>query len=164
MILFSDTDNQAGITLVELIVSIVVIAIAASGVFLAVQFATRHSADPMIRQQAVAIADAYMEEIMLRRYTEPEEGVSETGQSEGSESRSTYDDVYDYNNTINEQAPTDQTGNPMPGLENYEVTVVVDNSSTFGPGGLGQAANVTVTVTHDSADVEFSLNAFKTKY
>ena len=148
----------------ELIVSIVVIAVAVSGVLLAVQFTTRYSANPMIRQQAVAIADAYMEEILLQHYTEPEEGVNESGQDE-SESRSTYDDVYDYNNTINEQDPTDQTGNPMPGLENYEVTVVVDNSSTFGPGGgLDQAANVTVTVTHESADVEFTLNAFKTKY
>ncbi|MFW6414858.1 MAG: type IV pilus modification PilV family protein [Thermodesulfobacteriota bacterium] len=150
--------KQSGITLVELIVSIVVIAVAVSGVLMAIQFTTRYSGDPMIRQQAVAIADAYMEEILLRSYEDPDGDDNES-------SRAKYDDVYDYNGI--DEKPTDQTGSPMPGLENYQVAVGVENATDeLGPNNdeLNQSANVTVTVEHESADVEFTLNAFKAKY
>ena len=144
---------QSGFTLVELIVSIVVIAVAVTGVLLAVQFSTRHSADPMIRQQAVAIADAYMEEIMLRPYEDP--GGSDSG-------RSTYDDVFDYNGT--DEPPRDQTGDPLSELENYHVEVEVEHD-TLGPSDSDtDAAKITVTVTHQSADVEFALTGYKTQY
>ena len=152
MKLFSDTNNQAGITLVELIVSIVVIAVAVSGVLLAVQFTTRHSADPMIRQQAVAIADAYMEEILLKPYEDP--GGS------GGTSRRNYNYVYDYNE-INSTEPKDQNGDSM-GLNNYLVTVDVEKTN-FGPDDK-KAANATVTVTHKFADVKFVLTGYKAKY
>jgi MSHA pilin protein MshD len=156
--------SQSGFTLVELIVSIVVIAVAVTGVLLAVQFTTMHSADPMIRQQAVAIADAYMEEIMLQRYKDPD--------GDNDEPRSKFDDVYDYNDVNNEE-PRDQTNSTMPGLENYRVDVQVENATSdsstpgrLGPSGekLDQSAKITVTVTHQSADVEFSLTGFKTQY
>ena len=152
MKIFSNINNQAGITLVELIVSIVVIAVAVTGVLLAVQFTTRHSADPMIRQQAVAIADAYMEEILLRPYADPD-GISES-------SRDEYDDVYDYDN-ISSTEPKDQNGDSM-GLNNYLVTVDVEKTN-FGPDDK-KAANATVTVTHKFADVKFVLTGYKAKY
>ena len=147
----------------ELIVSIVVIAVAVSGVLLAVQFTTRHSADPMIRQQAVAIADAYMEEILLKCYTNPEGG--ETVGPETGETRPVFDDVYDYNSTISNEQPKDQNDDPMPGLDNYRVDVRVENSTSLGPGGgLNQSAKITVTVIHESADVKFVLTGYKAKY
>ena len=48
--------GQGGVTLVELVISIVVIAIAVSGVIPLISNTIRHSADPMILHQAVAIA------------------------------------------------------------------------------------------------------------
>ena len=171
MKLFPDTNNQAGITLVELIVSIVVIAVAVTGVLLAVQFTTRHSADPMIRQQAVAIADAYMEEILLKHYQNPEGG--EIVGAESGEDRPVFDDVYDYKSLPDKQQPKDQTNSTMPGLENYQVSVKVENATSesgtpdrLGPSGhrLNQAAKVTVIVTHDFADVKFVLTGYKAKY
>jgi len=149
---------------VELIVSIVVIAVAVTGVLLAVQFTTRHSADPMIRQQAVAIADAYMEEILLRPYQDPD-GSDES-------SREKYDDVYDYNAT-DDQPPRDQRNSPMPGLENYRVKVEVENATNesgtpdrLGPSvqKLRQSAKITVTVINKSANVKFGLTGYKAKY
>ena len=145
--------SQSGFTLVELIVSIVVIAVAVTGVLLAVQFSTRHSADPMIRQQAVAIADAYMEEIMLQPYEDP--GGSDSG-------RSTYDDVFDYNGTT-DKPPKDQTGSKLSELENYEVTVEVNDATDFGPDDT-TAAQIEVTVENDAADVSFTLTGYKAKY
>ena len=146
--------GQSGFTLVELIVSIVVIAVAVTGVLLAVQFTTRHSADPMIRQQAVAIADAYMEEIMLQPYKDP--GGSDSG-------RSTYNDVFDYNGTT-DKPPRDQTNSKLTGLENYRVTVAVESTDTFGPNSNTTAAQIEVTVENDAADVSFTLTGYKAKY
>jgi len=75
---------QSGVTLVELVVSIVVIAVGVTGVLMAIQFTTGHSADPMLRQQAVAIADSYMDEILLHSYDEVQDydGTSEDPSSE----------------------------------------------------------------------------------
>ena len=148
----SRQQSQSGFTLVELIVSIVVIAVAVTGVLLAIQFTTRHSADPMIRQQAVAIADAYMEEIMLQNYNQT-----------GGNTRQTFNDVYDYNNTSTWHKPKDQTNNTLTDLENYRVNVVVEPDS-FGPSDNTTAAQIKVTVEHSSADVSFTLTGYKAKY
>ena len=76
--------SQSGVTLVELVVSIVVIAVGVTGVLMAIQFTTGHSADPMLQQQAVAIADSYMDEILLHSYDEVQDydGTSEDPSSE----------------------------------------------------------------------------------
>ena len=47
-------NRQAGTTLIELVIAIVVIAIAASAVIMALSTNITYSADPMIRHQAVA--------------------------------------------------------------------------------------------------------------
>jgi prepilin-type N-terminal cleavage/methylation domain-containing protein len=48
--------RQSGTTLIELVIAIVIIAIAASAVLGALTSNIAHSADPMINHQAVAIA------------------------------------------------------------------------------------------------------------
>src|SRR5882762_2045905 len=60
---------EHGISLVELIVFIVIVGIAVAGVVGALSMATRASADPMIQKQALAVAEALMEEIQLMPFT-----------------------------------------------------------------------------------------------
>jgi len=60
---------EHGISLVELIVFIVIVGIAAAGVVGALSMATRASADPMIQKQALAIAEALLEEVQLQPFT-----------------------------------------------------------------------------------------------
>jgi MSHA pilin protein MshD len=60
---------EHGISLVELIVFIVIVGIAVAGVVGALSMATRASTDPMIQKQALAIAEAIMEEIQLMPFT-----------------------------------------------------------------------------------------------
>jgi MSHA pilin protein MshD len=147
--------GQSGVTLVELVVTIVVLSLALSGVFLGIQYTARHSADPMIEHQAAAIADAYLEEIMLRDYDDPDG-------SEAGEVRSTFDDVDDYNGLVNSGA-RDQLNNPINGLGQYSVSVDV-NATAFGPAGdTVQAKEVTVTVTHP-AGVSFEVIGYRTQY
>ncbi len=148
------TGNQSGITLVELIVTIVVVAVAVTGVLLAVQFAMRHSADPMIRQQQVAIAEAYMEEIMLREY-----GAEEYDEDLEADDRPRFQDVREYRKLDEEHEPRNQNHEPL-GLSQYRVTVNVTNSTMEED---VEAAKIEVTVDHDAA-VSFTLTGYKTKH
>src|SRR3989440_4712531 len=60
---------EHGISLIELIVFIVIVGIAVAGVVGALSMATRASADPMIQKQALAIAEALLEEVQLQPFT-----------------------------------------------------------------------------------------------
>ena len=61
--------RQHGMTLVELVITIVVLGIASAALFSAMAAISGRSADPMLRQQSLAIAEAYMEEITLQAFS-----------------------------------------------------------------------------------------------
>lgn len=150
---------QRGVTLVELVISIVVIGIAVAGVLLVMNQTTRRSADPMIREQAVAIAQSYLEEIMLAAYDDPSGG--ETGGCESGETRADYDDVSDYNCVNDTSGAVDRNGNPISGLEAYNVSVSVTNTTLNGV----TAKRIDVTVTHDAvSDLDIIISAYRTNY
>ena len=67
--------RQAGTTLIEVVIAIVIISIAVSAVLMALTMTVGYSADPMIRHQAVAIAEAYLEEITLKAFVDPDGDV-----------------------------------------------------------------------------------------
>lgn len=60
---------ERGVSLVELIIFIVVVGVAVVGVLAAINLGTRTSADPMIQKQALAIAEALLEEVQLQAFT-----------------------------------------------------------------------------------------------
>ena len=74
---------EHGVSLVELIVFIVIVGIAAAGVVGALSMATRASTDPMIQKQALAIAEALLEEVQLQPFTycDPDDPQAATAQS-----------------------------------------------------------------------------------
>ena len=130
-----------GVTLVELIVSIVVIGVALAGVMVVIVRNTSASADPMIWHQAVLIAEAYLEEALTKEFTDP-------NPPEGGESRATYDDVLDYNNIVAESPPRDQNGIAITPLAGYTVNVQVIPEAFGTPAvPLASAVRVRVTVT-----------------
>lgn len=146
--------TQAGVTLVELIVAIVIIAIAVSVVLGMLAANTNASADPMVRQQAVVAASAYMEEILLRSFDDPD-GV------DGEVSRLDFDDVDDYDGLVNAGA-RDQFDTPVPGLDAYTVSVAVIPTTAL-PGVAGaDAVRIDVNVTHP-ASVNFVLSGYRTR-
>ena len=75
--------HQRGLTLIELIVFIVIVGVALAGVLTVLNHTTRHSADPLVRKQALAIAEAIMEEVMLQPYTwcDPDDPAAATATS-----------------------------------------------------------------------------------
>ncbi|OUR71976.1 pilus assembly protein MshD [Methylophaga sp. 41_12_T18] len=117
--------KQLGATLVELIITIVIISIALTGILSVVSLSSRHTADPMVQQQAVAIAESYLEEILLLPITDPD------SIDEGSENRSLFDNVEDYDNWSDSGA-VDQHGNAINGLEDYQVNVTINDATISG--------------------------------
>jgi len=60
--------HQSGVTLIELIISMVIISISLTGIFTVMNLTVSHSADPVIYHQAISIAEACIEEILLKPY------------------------------------------------------------------------------------------------
>ena len=143
--------HQAGFTLIEVVVAVVVLAIAVCGSMAALSAISVQSADAMVTEQATAVASAYLNEVLQKPF----------GAFDGKTTRPTLDVVDDYNG-LNDVGARDQTGTLVPGLGQYTVTVSV------GPGTLGavpgaEVRQVDVTVVHSSG-VTVVLSGYRTKY
>ena len=105
--------RHGGATLVELVITIVIIGVAIAGVVGAFSLIAGRSADPLNQTRAVALAQLYMDEILSRKYDDntPVGGVpKQSGCTINTEeaSRADYDDVDDYN-AIADAAPVSIT-------------------------------------------------------
>ena len=147
--------RQSGTTLIELVIAIVIIAIAASSVLMVLSTSIAHSADPMVRHQAVAIAEAYLEEITLKSFADPD-GV------DGEASRDLYDDVNDYNGLVDAGA-RDQFDAAIADLSDYTVSVAVTASSALPSIASTDLFLISVTITH-SANINFSVSAYRANF
>jgi len=146
--------RQAGTTLIELVIAIVIVSIAISAVLMVMSMTVGYSADPMIRYQAVAIAEAYLEEISLKAFADP-------GGGDGEASRDLYDDVDDYHGLVDVGA-RNQFDAALPGLGNYTVSVTVTQSALP---SIAASDNylINVTITH-AADINFTLSAYRPNF
>jgi MSHA pilin protein MshD len=127
--------RQRGVTLIELVMAVTIVAMAATAVLGAMSSITKRGADVMLQQQAVAVAEAYLEEILLKPVADPGGTVT---------TRSTYDKVDDYNG-LSDAGAHDQFGNAISYLGGYNVAVAVAQSSAFG--GLPAAATRRIDIT-----------------
>ena len=147
-----------GFTLVELIVLIVVISAALVGVLIVFQNTVRSSADPQVQKQAIAIAEALLDEILLTSY-DPLPGTG---------SRASFDDVDDYAGYSTAGGMKDIQNVLIAGLGAYNVTgitvatvVLNDSGGVLTP--VSEAKLVTVTVT-GPAGFAISLDGYRLKY
>jgi MSHA pilin protein MshD len=150
---------DAGMTMVELVVAIVVVAISLTGAFALVDSTTRRSADPMLERQATAIAQAYLEEALQKAYLDPNDGkVCPAAEAQ----RSLFDNVCDYQGLADVGA-RDQTGTTVPGLEAYRIALSIDTNARLGAlVGSGAVLRIDVTVT-DPRGRPLRLSAYRTK-
>lgn len=72
--------RQRGLSLVELIAFIVIVSIAVVGILQLFSIGTKSSADPLVRKQALTIAESLLEEVELARFTfcDPDDAQAET--------------------------------------------------------------------------------------
>jgi MSHA pilin protein MshD len=147
--------RQYGVTLIELLVSIVIVGIAAGTILGLLATTTGASADPMLRHQASAIAEAYLEEILLRSFTDPD-GV------DGEGARAAFDDLDDYDGLLDVGA-RDQFGNPIGALSDYTISVSVSPSTALPGVPAADALRVDVTVSR-GADINLVHSGYRTRF
>ena len=140
---------QTGLTLIELIMTIVVLSAGVVGIVLAYGQIISSSADPVRTQQAVAVAESYMEEILGRR--------CDLTQTTGSGlDREFWEFVHDYHEL--EDTPPKLLGfeNTNVPLQRFTVTVAVEEQTLNSVDGC----QVIVSV-NDGARVALSLSGFR---
>lgn len=169
---------QRGVTLIELVVSIVVISVGLAGILLVMNRTTRSSADPMVQHQAIAVAEAYLEEILLKPFDEtaasgnPEDAPN-PGPDAGETSRPLFDDVNDYHNLANNGCVTttpacpslgscacDHDGAPISSLQGYTVSVTVDPAASLN-GTPAERVQVDVA---GPGGVSVTMSGYRTNY
>lgn len=153
-----------GFTLIELVVVIVVLSLALTGVTLVINQAVQHSPDALVQTRAMELAQTYLDEIYSKRYDENSgaggiprcdstdtnfKACSNTLGSDSSESnRLLFDDVDDYNG-LSEQPPTSIVdGNPLTIYGSYAVQIAVVYAGTeLGFASNRHAKRITISIT-----------------
>ncbi|MCQ4309992.1 prepilin-type N-terminal cleavage/methylation domain-containing protein [Pseudomonas stutzeri] len=151
--------RQQGMTLVELVISIVIIGIAAAALYSAMAAIIGRSADPMLRQQSLVIAEGYLEEILFQPYLDPTTLSSGNCAKTDGLLRERFDDVCDYAG-LDDQGVRDATGAVVTALSAYRVQVSVTQMSNWN--GV-PARRIDVTVA-DPAGQRLELSGFRTCY
>lgn len=154
--------RQAGLSLIELIIFIVIVSVALVGVLSVLNLTTMRSADPVIRKQTLAVAEAMLEEVLSKNFSNPAGGNNPaTAGSPTQAERPTFDDVSDYNMTggwtwtVRSLA---DVGSDIPGLEAYRISIVV------APLTLNTVAGKQVSVTVTGPGEPVTLNGFRANY
>ena len=170
---------QAGLSLIELIMFIIIVGIGVAGILLVYSVTVKSSADPQVRKQMLAIAEALLEEVEFKPFTfcDPDDANATTATStagcataannesllplgpEASDtSRALFDNVSDYNGlTLN--PASDINGNTIAG---YAASVLVTQEQLEGSVTLADSLRITVTVTHGADSL--SLSGYRLRY
>ena len=151
--------QQSGLTLVELVISIVILSIVVVGVFSALGTLVGRSADPMIRQQSIAVAQAYLEEIQSMDFGLPGGGCPAVP---GTGGRANFNNICHYHN-LSDSGAVDQNGSSIASLANYDVTVTVTGSSNLGSLSAASAARIDVSVTGPTNETVI-MSGYRTNY
>ena len=156
--------DQRGLTLIELIMFMVIVTAGIAGILLVINTVVKSSADPMVRKQSIAMADAVLEEVLLKAYQNPTGGFSTTPATCASD-RPLLDDVSDYacfdgtlatTKILGSQMLASATG-PLP--DTFWAKVVVSAVTVSGV----SMKKVTVTVT-DPSNATYALSGYRANY
>lgn len=169
--------RQRGLTLIELIMFIIIVGVGLAGVLTVFNVTARSSADPVVRKQALAIAEAMLEEILSKSYENDAADPGNTSTTLGCTpntnptcvantpaQRSRYNDVDDYNGW-NQNGVFDLNGAALAGLANYRVVVAVaaPAPAAFGVAG-SQVTGKQVTVTVTGGTESVALTGFRANF
>ena len=179
----TDKTKQRGTSLIELIMFIVIVSIALAGILLVMNVTTKNSADPLIRKQALAIAESLLEEVELMPFTfcDPDDPAATTAADvaacatpevigvENDVSRYDptlpFDNVSDYNGfTMNagNGGINDITNSAIAALVGYSATVTVAQQPI---GGIAAADSLLITVTVTGpGNLPVTVEGIRTRY
>ncbi len=139
--------KQHGFTLIEVIIFIVVMGAGLAGILAVSTNVVKASADPMVRKQAMALADSILEEILQKDFSDPDGSSGET-------TRATMDDVADYHAKTKTLFSSDWPAT----LGAYDVAIAVADDN------LGSVTAKTVTVTVSGGGHAITMTGHRTAY
>ncbi len=178
--------RERGFTLVELLMFIVIVSVALGAVMSLFAQTSARSADPMLRRQALAIAESLLEEVQLMPLTfcDPDDanvdtatssaGCASLAEATGPESGETrfaapqFDHVSDYHGYAMTPATTggikDITDTAISGLSGYSASVSVA-AAALGTitAASGDAMRITVSVTDPGGNV-ITLDGYRSRH
>jgi MSHA pilin protein MshD len=143
---------RRGFTLPEALLAIVVIGVGLAGLLTVFSTVSRGSANPLLRQQMLAIAQELMEEIQLKPY------AAAANAAPAGCARDTYNDIADYQGYIS-HGICSVDGVPIPALADFSVTASVVAGTL---GGVSAARAITVTVSQGGESLQ--LLGWRTDY
>lgn len=178
--------HQAGLTLIELILFIVIVGVAVAGSLAVFNTATRASADPLVRKQMLAVAESLLEEAILQPFTfcDPNDANTAVATSPaigpggcatisedtalgpegevrfGAGATPVFDNVSDYHGLSMTGTITNALNNPV--LSGYDASIAIaDAGAAFGV-TAGDALRIAVTVTRGGESV--TLTGFRLRH
>jgi MSHA pilin protein MshD len=174
--------SQAGLSLVELIMFIIIVSIGVAGILTVFNLTSQKSADPQVRRQMLAVAEALLEEVEFKPFTlcDPDDPNAATALTsanctggaggandesklplgpEAGETRATFDNVSDYNGLG--LAPVSDI-NGSNSVNGYSATVSVTQQQLEASIPLDASLRITVTVTHGNDSL--SLSGYRLRY
>jgi MSHA pilin protein MshD len=168
-----------GVTLVELVMFIVIVSAAVAGILLLISVTTQRSADPLLRKQALDVAESLMDEVFMHpmTYCDPEDAnfltatattncatASQATGPQSGESRylstAPFDNVIDYNG-FSMNGIRDLTNTAINGLSAYNATVAVTPVGADYALAADEALKVAVTVVTGNVTVSLSAVRFR---
>jgi len=184
----SRLSRQCGLSLIELVVFIVIVSVSIAGIFSVLNKVTRTSADPVVRKQALAIAESLLEEIELMPFTFCDsndanvatasgafvgaggcaatvQGIGPTGGETRYSTTTPFDNVGDYHGfTMNSGngGIKDITGAVFAALNSYSASVTVVQEALQGIAAT-ESLRITVTVT-GPGNTTVTLDGYRTRY
>ncbi len=174
--------SQTGLSLIELIMFVVIVSVGVAGILMAFNLTTQKSADPQVRKQMLAVAEALLEEVQFKPFTicDPDDTNAATavtaadctggaggandesklplGPEAGDTTRAAYDNVSDYNG-LSLSPASDIIGTTIAG---YIATVSVTQQQLEAGIPLDASLRITVTVTRGSDSL--ALSAYRVRY
>ena len=145
---------HSGFSLIEVIVAMLLISVGVLGVLSAMNTLVKGSADPMVRKQAIAVAESLLEEITLKDFANPTGGYTGTD-------RAQFDDVSDYAGYTTTTGIKDISGTAISGLSSYNISSVTVANAALGSIASTDAKLITVTVTAPGGEA-ISMSAYRT--
>lgn len=165
-----------GMTLIELIVFIVIVSVGLAGVLAVFNTSVTHSADPLVRKQALVVAEALLHEIMQKSFENDPADPNNTSATLGCTptttpircqvntpvDRQNYNDVDDFNG-FSQSVITELDGmTPVAGLSGYSVAISVAGAALGSITDISKSKRITVTVSGRGESI--TLIGYRTRY
>ena len=172
--------SQAGVSLIELIMFIVILGVGLAGILSVMNLTTSHSADPMIRKQVLSIAEALLEEVELQPFTycdpddanattaastagcaSPPQGITPTPATETRYGPEQFDNVGDYGGFAM-AGIRDITNTALTGLGAYTASVAVTQDGAAFTLAASEVLRIDVTVSSGAENI--TLTGYRFRY